>query len=110
MTPQSLINHFKIHIGAQYCHVCGKNFSKSTKMKRHMRIHTGESLSVCQSVQSEWKSAIAHEEPHRGETFVCAIFDECFSDRNTLTKHLTIHNMEHTNDKPMRRMPKRKKT
>lgn len=65
-STESVIDHLQTHNGAQFCHVCCKSCSKSTKMKRHLRTHTAEIVSVWQSVQSDLKSADAHEEPHRG--------------------------------------------
>lgn len=46
---ESVIDHLQTHNGAQFCHVCCKSCSKSTKMERHMRTHTGETVSVWQS-------------------------------------------------------------
>jgi|GEM_PF-2286979 len=48
--PSKLKEHIKTHSGEKlfHCKVCSKHFSRNSSLKRHMTIHTGQKLFSCE--------------------------------------------------------------
>ena len=63
------------------CEVCGKNFTTTTTLKRHMKIHTGE------------------------KTFECVICERKFGRSSHLKRHMETHNKDKKASVPQYQFP-----
>lgn len=98
---QHLLQHLKTHEGKQWeCDVCSKLFTTKYFLKKHKRLHTGETPYSCDTCgktftfqQSYHKHLLYHsdEKPH-----ICTECDRAFKELSTLHNHQRIH----TGEKP----------
>ncbi|KAL1005160.1 hypothetical protein UPYG_G00055360 [Umbra pygmaea] len=82
------------------CSVCGKEFLYPSKLKRHLKTHTGDKpyqCSLCDKKFSDRRSLDGHQKRHTGEKpFTCSICEKSFTQAKTLRRHL----LTHTGEKP----------
>lgn len=79
------------------CGICGRNFTKTSHLNRHMFIHTGEKpfkCSVCNVSFSKKDNLTRHNLIHTGEKpHTCFICGKTYARKDKYQEHLRSHNM-----------------
>ncbi len=73
------------------CDICLKSFSETSKLKRHMQIHTGQFsfyCEICKKGFNERSNYNYHMNRHEGKTFPCSYCNVRYSAESSLKKHL----------------------
>lgn len=77
------------------CNVCGRGFTQSSSVKRHMVVHTGEKNSECDICKKKFtckRNVKQHMKIHIGEKkYECTICIDRFTKNSSLEKHMLFH-------------------
>ncbi|XP_064116209.1 zinc finger protein 91-like [Macrobrachium nipponense] len=89
-----ILSHSNVKI--YECFVCGEEFKKLDKFKRHLQAHTGERPFKCSICDDGFKSSSHlkfHMMLHTGEKpFTCEVCGSGFRSKSYLTSHMVSHN------------------
>lgn len=94
-TRRALTEHTnKYHTEKYKCEICSKCFAIESKLKQHMRAHTGERNFICPECKNAYmhkKSLKEHMKSHIvGSKFICTECGATFSSKHQLVKHLRL--------------------
>ena len=80
------------------CFRCNKSFKESGHLKRHIKVHTGESACSCDLCGKNFMDTSdlsRHRKIHFGDKpWCCKICKKCFVSLGSLRRHMDIHNEE----------------
>ena len=87
---------------SQRCQFCPKEFKKTSNLREHERVHTGDrpfKCDVCEKSFTQSGSLRAHKRTHTGDRpFKCDVCEKSFSHSGSLRDHERIH----TGDRPFK--------
>jgi len=98
---ESMLCSVKSQLGQNRCVFCKVDYKSPSKLKEHIRVHTGENpfcCRICNRFFSQKSTLTRHMANHFGDIgdrcFDCQYCDASFKLKSFLTKHIRIHTGE----------------
>ena len=94
-SSDDLYRHMNIHVSKFVCTDCGECYGNNSKLAVHRRSHSGEKpfeCTVCSKRFTASHHLVAHGRIHSGEKpYKCYVCDKAFTESGHLKRHMRVH-------------------
>ena len=94
-SSDDLYRHMNIHVSKFVCTDCGECYGNNSKLAVHRRSHSGEKpfeCTVCGKRFTASHHLVAHSRIHSGEKpYKCYVCDKAFTESGHLKRHMRVH-------------------